>query len=720
MRLRHVLALALTSGVATGCASHLRREVVGHGAATVTLRGQEAPSGNDGQAVAAPAGGIALARGRYEMALHFDVPHAQVVEYVVTCPNVTIPGRVGEPFEAYRTRRLAELRAKAERDRRNAAAVTGAIVGSVAPDVRASGQATGPNGTATVDANVSGQAVGAVAGQAVAQSMPIVAELPPGDVGAGRLNARVDLETPMDVTCSVNAIAEDVNVVATYDLTRVRDLDAEARERQIAATAGARAVRGQLTAQLTVVGADPEGLRKRREAEAHARAQAAAEAEQRRAEAEAKRAELRAEAEAERRRRQAIADGERAQREAAEADARAKRQAIADAERAKRQAADADARAKRQAQIEAERARADAERIRLNARLEAEAQLEISIELRRKEAALGARGQLIAYLAGECHADPNKRERERAQLAVLEEQRQLKLKLELDARMKLEAQVRADRDARDAKLRAEREAREATLRAEREARDAKLRVELDARLKIEAQVRAEREARDAKLRAEREAKAAFEADQRRAREAKAQAERDARIALELEARRVREAEKMRRLELALSIRAELQASLVRIGARERPPMPALLAENQGSAPFDGAAWIAGYWQWAGGEWSWVKGGWRDTTTFGASGSVGGAIVTVNAAAANVVIDTRPTVDGSISVQADVPATTNVRDHRTSGTSDGPVVRDHRTTSAPTVRDHRKDNDTPVVRDHRNKDEDKKTEAKPVVRDHRTH
>jgi hypothetical protein len=669
MRLRHVLALVL----ATGCGgTHLRREVVGHGAATVSTRGQE---------VATPAGGVELARGRYEMALHFDIPHAQVVEYVVTCPNVTIPGRIGEPFEAYRTRRLAELRAKAERDRRNAAAITGAIVGSVAPDVHASGQASGAAGTATADANVSGQAVGAVAGEAVAQTIPEVTELPLGDVGAGRLNARVDLTTPMDVTCSVSAIAEEANVVATYDLTRVRDLDAEAREHQLAVTTNARAVRGQLTAQLTVVGADPDGLAKRRLAEANARAQAAAEAEARRAEHEA--AER-----AERAKRQAIADAQRAEREAADAEARAKRQAVADAERAKRQAA-----------IDAEHARAEAERLRLHATLEAQAKLKISIELQHTQAARGTREYLIAFLAGECHADPNKRQRERAELAAREEQRQLKLKLELDARLKVEAELRAKRDAR---LEAE-----AGLRAER---DAKARAELDARMKVEAQLRAERDAREAKLRAEREA-----------REATVRAQRDAQLALELEARRAREAEATRRIQIALSVRAELQASLVRIGARERPPMPALIAENPGSRPFDGAAWIAGHWQWTGGEWSWVGGGWRDTTTFGASGSVGGAIVTVGATAASVVIDTPPYTDPSIGAQPDVPVTSNVRDHRT---SDTPVVRDHRSKDEPpVVRDHRGKDEPPVVRDHRSKDDDKpatKTDDKPVVRDHRTH
>ncbi len=653
MRLRHLLALAFATG-ATGCGPHLKREVVGRGTAPVLVRGAE-----DAPTPATQTTGIQLAKGTYEIALHFDVPRAQIVDYTVTCGDQTIPGRVGETFEAYRTRRLAELRAQAERDRRNVAAVTGALVGAVAPDVHASGQASGPNGTAAVDANVSGQAVGNVAGNAVAQSAVPEPELPPSDVGAGRLNARVDLTTAADGACTIAAIAEDPTVHASYDLTLVRNLDAEAREKRIAVKQGALAIRGELTASLELAGADPLARQKRAEAEARARA-----------EAEAERARLRAEADAEAARRRAIADAERA-----------KRQAAIDAENARRQA---------------ER---DAERARLQAKLEAEAHLKITIEQQRRDAALEARGYLIAYLAGECHADPHKRERERAELAAREEQRRIQLQLQLDAKLKAEAELRAQRDAREAKLRAEREAREARLRAEREAREAKR--------------RAEREARDAKLRAEREA-----------REAQLRVEAEARVALELEARRAREAEKQRRLQLALSARADLQAYLVSIGARERPPMPAPIAEVPGSAPFDGAVWVAGNWTWTGGEWIWTAGGWADTARFHASGSVGGAVISVGAAAASVNIDPPPVTDPTITVTQDVPVSTNVRDHRT---TTEPQVRDHRTSSTPEVRDHRSSStsssssssssSSPDVRDQRTTSTSTST---PKVRDHRTH
>src|SRR5687768_1428653 len=152
--------VALVLLFAGACGSHIRREVVGHGTAPVALRGQP---------VAAPAETIQLPRGTYDIALRFDVPRAQEIEYSVTCGGMpVVQGRLGETFDRYRERRLAELRAKTERDRRALAGVTGAVVGAVAPTATVHGQAVGPQGTATVDGHVSGQAVGAAAGTAVA------------------------------------------------------------------------------------------------------------------------------------------------------------------------------------------------------------------------------------------------------------------------------------------------------------------------------------------------------------------------------------------------------------------------------------------------------------------------------------------------------------------------------------------------------------------------
>ena len=199
----------------------MKRETIGSGTAVVQARGS---------AETAPPATIPVTRGAYEITLRFDVPRAQLVEWAVLCPGSVQTGVAGETFDEYRARRLAELRADRERERQNVAALTGAVIGAVAPDVHA--HASGPNGT--VEAGVSGQAVGHVAGTAIAHAaVSDDVELAPGDVGAARLRAKTDVAFLDDGACSVTAIADDADVTATFELVRVRDLAAEARARQL-------------------------------------------------------------------------------------------------------------------------------------------------------------------------------------------------------------------------------------------------------------------------------------------------------------------------------------------------------------------------------------------------------------------------------------------------------------------------------------------------------
>ena len=434
MRLAYLSTIVLTMA----CGAHIKREVVGGGTAAVQARGAGAP--------AAMAGSIALARGTYDLDLRFDVPRAQVIDWTVTCPGVERHGVLGETFEAYRERRIAQIRADRERERKNVAAVTGVLVGAVAPDVHAHGQASGPGGQAQVDATASGQAVGAAAGEAVANAtVSDIIELPPGDVGAGRLATRVHVVFGEDGACAVNAVTDDPTVLASFEVTHIRDLDAEARARAIAANEQAHQVRGQLSAQLVAVGADP--LARQRRAEAEARAHAAAQA---RLDAEAH---ARAEA-------QAKLDAEARLRAQAQARIDAAAQARLDAEARARLEADARVRAQAQAKIDLE----------LHARLELEARLEAS--------ALVTRGALYAYLTGECHADAHHRARVRAEAeARLHAEAELRLQIEARARAQAEVRLRIEREQREARLRAEREREEARLRAQRERDEARLRAE---------------------------------------------------------------------------------------------------------------------------------------------------------------------------------------------------------------------------------------------------
>src|SRR5262245_42034848 len=119
MLLRCAVILMVVGG---GCGgSHLRREIVGGGTGSVGVRGQEAPATT-----------VQLGKGNYDVALRFDVPRAQLVDYDFVCDGMPIShGQVGETFEAYRKRRLYQLQQQNERDRRAAASVTGAVVGAV-------------------------------------------------------------------------------------------------------------------------------------------------------------------------------------------------------------------------------------------------------------------------------------------------------------------------------------------------------------------------------------------------------------------------------------------------------------------------------------------------------------------------------------------------------------------------------------------------------------
>jgi len=183
MAMRALLLLAM------GCAGHLHSEVVGQGATSAR----------------APAS-IALPAGSYEVALAFELPRAQLVDYTVTCPGVERHGTLGETLEAYRARRIAELR---------------------------------------------GEGVRATVGPVEARIVPV---LSPDDVGAGRVVANVHVVTRAPGTCAIAATADDA-VAGEYRVTRIRDLDAEARLRLMAANIEVVHARAALENQLVEYGA---------------------------------------------------------------------------------------------------------------------------------------------------------------------------------------------------------------------------------------------------------------------------------------------------------------------------------------------------------------------------------------------------------------------------------------------------------------------------------
>ncbi|CAN5351377.1 hypothetical protein BH11MYX1_BH11MYX1_15670 [soil metagenome] len=507
--------------------------------------------------VALPAQAIAIGQGAYDLRLHFEVPRAQLVEWTVACPGVASQGSVGEPFQAYRERRLAQLRAQREQDRRNASAVTSALVGAFVPSATASAHA----GPVRVDAEVS---PGDAAGAAVAGD-PYV-QLPPGDVGAGPIDTVVHVVTTAAGACAVTAVADDADVRGGFELIHIRDLAREAEARDVATAIAAGHARAAMTARLVASGAD------------------------------------------------------------------------------------VDFRAKQQAATEA-------------AQTEREQKLHAAAELEATTVQVHVQAEADVELASRARAEASIRAREARRLQIVMEARvRWRLLLiswgaDVEYRARMRAQA-AGREARSYRIAMEARARWRLLLISWGA-DVQWRIH-------QADLRGREElASRARLDAEIEARAAAEA---------------------------------RALELSLRARADVRTSLVALGARARPPMPALRIESRGSVPFDGATWIAGHWSWAGAEWVWSAGGWTDqSVAFGAAGGEAAVVVeqpvVVELPAPVVMVAPIVTTTTTTTTVVSQP----VRDHRsvTISVPGIPVraepVRDHRTsrpTSDPKVRDHR--------------------------------
>jgi hypothetical protein len=511
--------------------------------------------------------------------LHYVVstPRALELAYQLTCPSAERHGTLGETFEHYRARRLADL----ERERKATAGLIGAAVGAALPSVSAGAAVQAPGVEAGARADVQ---PGALAGQAALQALP-QAELPPGDTGAEVLRGQADLGANGGGTCTFavwSELAEQDTAGVRVDVTLTQIVDVEARERQARAARDAqqaelgRRQRAEIVAVLLRAGADPELRARRRAAEEEERRRRQAAADAARATADAERRRQQEAADAERRRKQDAADAERqrsemeaqAARDAADAERRRKQHA-ADAERqqreialqAERDAADAE---RRRRDAEAQRARDAAEAARLRREMEAQAARDAAdAERRRREAeqrawAISLRGDVLLRLVG-LGADPGyRRHLEEARLrAHWEEQR---------------------------RLYAEKQAAEERLRLERAwAIDLRGRL-LGGLLARGADPDFRRKRDEAEIRA-------FEAEQRRLAEAK----REAAARVELEMRD------------ALDLRVGLKLALRAEGAVDRPPPPPPIAESPPPAPYAGAVWIEGRQLWNGIAWIWQGG-----------------------------------------------------------------------------------------------------------------
>jgi hypothetical protein len=559
-RFAGVRSLVLGAGVLCvgGCAPQFQTQLIGQ---TTTVAGPASA----GPAVVAE---IPVPESHSAQVLRYVVslPRAVHLHYQVACPSAERDGTMGETFESYRKRRLAEL----ERERQAQANLIGSLVGAVAPPARAGAGVAGPGGSATVSGEVN---PGAMAAEAARESLP-EASLPPGDVGASVVRGSVDLGASPAGRCALTLAADppaqDASGAQVFlELVRLVDVEAEERARQTAIRAEqdkkARELRVWLLGSLQRQGADPM---------ARARARAAAQA---KAEEEARRRQAAADEEARRRqeeaqRRQAVADVENQRRQAEAArieQERRRREQQEAAERERREAPERERRAKaereRLAKEEADRqARLAADQVRLakenEARLKADqaAAERRAREWRARQAAFALRWQLLARLHRD-GADPLMRQRleEQRLAARLEEQRR---QYEARARHELEISVarRAAVDLRFALL-----ARLQGLGADpdfRRKRDEAMFREMDAEAK---RVTAERAQAEERVRYETQA--------------------------------------------ALDLRVLTKVRLHQMGAVDRPTCPPPQVETPPPAPFAGATWIGGRYDWNGITWVWMSG-----------------------------------------------------------------------------------------------------------------
>jgi hypothetical protein len=276
------MRFAIVCCVLGACAARYRYEPAGRGALVV---------GGVGDASAAPgAAGVSVRAGvRHDVVVRVQLPRAEVVTWTLACPGATASGTLGETMDAYRARRIAELRAERDRQRQAAASIGAAVGGAVLGRATATAQA----GPVVATGQVDGAAVGAAAG---ASTVSDDVQLAPDDVGGGFYTDRATVVPAGDGACVVSVAPPDDGdargIAGDFEVTRVIDRRAEDRARREVIVGHATDVRASVRGALVAMGADPE-LRARQRAEAQARAEAEANA---RAQAEA---EARARAQAE-------------------------------------------------------------------------------------------------------------------------------------------------------------------------------------------------------------------------------------------------------------------------------------------------------------------------------------------------------------------------------------------------------------------------------------
>ena len=247
-----VVAVAVS---AAACSPRYRKQVMGTARAGVPV----------------PINGVGDA---HRLDVQVQLPRAMVVRYEVKCPSHQSSGTIGEPWERYKTRRLAQLQRERERQKKMVGSVTGALLGRAG----AGASVSTPAGDAQADVEVDG----AAAGEAAAEATIAPVQMDPADTGARTWKRSLRFIAKASGACTLAFRPEGDDrdlrgVFGQLTVTRMVDRVAERRRVRVAANTNAAAVRGRIHASLVAQGADPT-KRARERAAARARADADARA----------------------------------------------------------------------------------------------------------------------------------------------------------------------------------------------------------------------------------------------------------------------------------------------------------------------------------------------------------------------------------------------------------------------------------------------------------
>ncbi len=213
--------------------------------------------GDPGKTVSVVGVDLAEKHDRLRVSYQVATPRAMELHFMLRCPGEERSGTMGESWEHYRERRLAEVERERQKEVQAKADIIGAVVG-------------GAQGHAQVGP-VHGDASASVDGQAIAEQTTATAQLPAWDVGPQQLRRTVEIRGGEAGRCSMSLWSEtpeqdlggvtgSISIVQLVSKARVK------REQQAVVDAHALTFRANLRASLIARGADPQHREKQRRA----------------------------------------------------------------------------------------------------------------------------------------------------------------------------------------------------------------------------------------------------------------------------------------------------------------------------------------------------------------------------------------------------------------------------------------------------------------------